>query len=106
MPTRRRALLIISALALLALASMALALMVGSINIPFHDVVAILFAAPDSMPAEVVLSLRLPRALSGFACGGLLALSGALLQVLQTRMTLPQGKAAKGDPSAAALSQM
>ncbi len=82
MPTRRRALLIISALALLALASMALALMVGSINIPFHDVVAILFAAPDSMPAEVVLSLRLPRALSGFACGGLLALSGALLQVL------------------------
>jgi hypothetical protein len=35
-----------------------------------------------------------------------LALLSALLQVLQTRMTLPQGKAAKGDPSAAAQSQM
>jgi YidC/Oxa1 family membrane protein insertase len=35
-----------------------------------------------------------------------LALVSALLQVLQTRMTLPQGKAAKGDPSAAAQSQM
>ena len=82
MPTRRRALLILTALAALALASMAAALMVGSINIPIREVVAILFAAPDSMPAEVVLSLRLPRALAGFACGGLLALAGALLQVL------------------------
>ena len=34
------------------------------------------------MLAEVVRSLRLPRALAGFACGGLLALAGALLQVL------------------------
>ena len=31
---------------------------------------------------EVVQKLRLPRALSGFACGGLLALAGALMQVL------------------------
>ena len=35
-----------------------------------------------------------------------LALVSALLQVLQTRMTLPKGGAAKGDPSAAAQSQM
>ena len=34
-----------------------------------------------------------------------LALISALLQVVQTRMTLPQGKAAKGDPAAAAQSQ-
>jgi YidC/Oxa1 family membrane protein insertase len=34
-----------------------------------------------------------------------LALISALLQVLQTRMTLPQGKAAKGDAAAAAQSQ-
>jgi iron complex transport system permease protein len=31
---------------------------------------------------DVVLQLRLPRALAGFACGGLLALAGALMQVL------------------------
>jgi iron complex transport system permease protein len=34
------------------------------------------------MAAEVVRQLRLPRALAAFACGGLLALAGALMQVL------------------------
>ena len=82
MPTRRRALLILAALFGLALLSIALALMVGSINIPIGDVVSTLFGADDSMASEVVRSLRLPRALAGFACGGLLALAGALLQVL------------------------
>lgn len=82
MPTRRRALLILAALALLALASMALALMVGSIHLPLSDVVHALFGDADGISGEVVRRLRLPRALAGFACGGLLALAGALLQVL------------------------
>lgn len=82
MPTRRRALLILAALALLALVSMALALIVGSINIPLIDVVDALFGDAAGVSGEVVRSLRLPRAVSGFACGGLLALAGALLQVL------------------------
>ena len=82
MPTRRRALLILAALALLAVASLSLALMVGSVHVPLGDVLPALFGAEDSMSAEVVRSLRLPRALAGFACGGLLALAGALLQVL------------------------
>jgi iron complex transport system permease protein len=34
------------------------------------------------MAVEVVRNLRLPRALAAFACGGLLALAGALMQVL------------------------
>ena len=82
MPTRRRALLILAALALLAVASLVLALMVGSVRVPFGDVLPALFGSKGSMSAEVVRSLRLPRALAGFACGGLLALAGALLQVL------------------------
>ena len=82
MPTRRRALLILAALAVLALASMALALMVGSIHLPLSDVVHALFGDADGISGEVVRRLRLPRALAGFACGGLLALAGALLQVL------------------------
>jgi iron complex transport system permease protein len=82
MPTRRRALLILAALAGLALASMALALMVGSISIPVSEVVSTLLGVDDTTAGEVVRSLRLPRALAGFACGGLLALAGALLQVL------------------------
>ena len=79
MPTRRRALLFLIALALLALASGALALAVGSVHVPLAEVFATLLGNGSN---EVVRSLRLPRALSGFACGGLLALSGALLQVL------------------------
>ena len=79
MPTRRRALLFLIALALLALASGALALTVGSVHVPLAEVFATLLGNGGN---EVVRSLRLPRALSGFACGGLLALSGALLQVL------------------------
>jgi iron complex transport system permease protein len=82
MPTRRRALLILAALAVLALVSMALALAAGSIAIPLRDVAGALLGDGDAVVGEVVRSLRLPRALSGFACGGLLALAGALLQVL------------------------
>lgn len=36
----------------------------------------------DPLTRELVLTLRLPRAAAGFAVGGLLALAGALLQVL------------------------
>ncbi|MFZ1446063.1 MAG: iron ABC transporter permease [Candidatus Dechloromonas phosphoritropha] len=81
MPTRRRAALILATLALLALASFWTALAVGSIPLAASDIVAALLgrAAPG---ADIVRELRLPRALAGFACGGLLALAGALMQVL------------------------
>ena len=82
MPTRRRATLILAALAVLALVSIALALMAGSIRVPLSEVCSALLGEPGSVAGEVVRSLRLPRALAGFACGGLLALAGALLQVL------------------------
>ena len=82
MPTRRRALLILIALAGLALASLTLALALGNVSVGFADVLAALFGRDDGMAAEVVRNLRLPRALAGLACGGLLAVSGALLQVL------------------------
>ena len=82
MPTRRRALLILAALAGLSQLSIALALMVGSIPISPLDVLATLVDHGGGTAGEVVRSLRLPRALTGFACGGLLALAGALLQVL------------------------
>ncbi|NMQ27970.1 iron ABC transporter permease [Candidatus Accumulibacter phosphatis] len=82
MPTRRRALLILAALAGLSQLSIALALMVGSISITPFEVLAALVDNGGGTAGEVVRSLRLPRALTGFACGGLLALAGALLQVL------------------------
>ncbi|MFW5396180.1 MAG: iron complex transport system permease protein [Candidatus Accumulibacter regalis] len=82
MPTRRRALLILAALAGLSQLSIVLALMVGSIAIGPLDVLATLLDGNGGVAGDVVRSLRLPRALTGFACGGLLALAGALLQVL------------------------
>lgn len=39
-------------------------------------------AGGDGLDREVVLALRLPRALAAFGCGALLALAGALLQAL------------------------
>lgn len=81
MPSSRRALLILTSLSLLAGLSIGLALSVGSLRIPLPDVLAAL-AGREVQGIDVVLELRLPRALAGFACGGLLALAGALMQVL------------------------
>ena len=80
MPDRRRAFLILAVLVLLALASFWAALAAGSIPVAAADVFALL--GQDAPGADIVRQLRLPRALAGFACGGLLALAGALMQVL------------------------
>ena len=81
MPTRRRAVLILAALLLLALASFWAALAAGSIPVAATDVLAAVLGQ-DAPGADIVRQLRLPRALAGFACGGLLALAGTLMQVL------------------------
>lgn len=77
----RRPLAILCALLLLAAASLLAALATGSLALAWRDVVAAL-GGQHNAAAEVVLQLRLPRALGAFACGGLLALAGALMQVL------------------------
>jgi iron complex transport system permease protein len=81
MPTRQRAFLILVSLCLLALASFGFALTVGSFKVAYADVFAALLGR-EGGGGDVVLQLRLPRAIAGFACGGLLALAGALMQVL------------------------
>lgn len=81
MPSSRRAFLILASLCLLVLASFGLALTVGSYKVSPAEVLAALLGQ-EGGAGDVVLQLRLPRALAGFACGGLLALAGALMQVL------------------------
>ena len=81
MPNHRRAFLILACLVLLALASFWAALAAGSIPVAATDILAALLGQ-DAPGADIVRQLRLPRALAGFACGGLLALAGALMQVL------------------------
>jgi iron complex transport system permease protein len=81
MPTRQRAFLILASLCLLAVASFGLALTVGSFKVSYREVLGALLGQ-EGGAGDVVLQLRLPRAIAGFACGGLLALAGALMQVL------------------------
>ena len=80
--SRRRAFIVLALLAVAAALSLLLSLAVGSVALAPHAVWAALFGEGDGMAVEVVRNLRLPRALSVFACGGLLALAGALMQVL------------------------
>jgi iron complex transport system permease protein len=80
-PSRSRVLLTLAILVALVLGSLVAALMSGSLNMGGRQILAALFGGAGGA-ADVVLQLRLPRALAAFACGGLLALAGALMQVL------------------------
>ena len=82
MPTRRRALYVLAALVGLALLSLVIALAAGSLPVSPADVYRALSGEHGGLAVEVIYGLRLPRALAAFACGGLLALAGALMQVL------------------------
>ena len=77
-----RAVSVWAILSLSALASLVVAVAAGSTSIPFADVLGALVSGESSSTAEVVRQLRLPRALAAFATGGLLAIAGALMQVL------------------------
>ena len=78
----RRALLIWLTLAGAALAAFALALATGSTRLPPLELLQALVSPDGSVAGEIVTRLRLPRALAAFSVGGLLALAGALMQVL------------------------
>ena len=65
-----------------ALCAVLVSLCAGSMAIEPRQVAAALLHGGDDTAARVVLDLRLPRVLSGFVVGGMLALAGALMQVL------------------------
>lgn len=77
-----RALRVWALLAVLAGMALLVALASGTALIDPLDVPRLLFSPDGSAAAEVLHSLRLPRALNALAVGGLLALAGALMQVL------------------------
>jgi iron complex transport system permease protein len=73
---------LLALLVVLSLLGLGGALLYGSVPIPAGEIMSIL-GGEDSGPLRaIVLELRLPRALAAFSVGGLLALAGALLQVL------------------------
>lgn len=65
-----------------ALASLFIALLFGTFPISSVQVFDSIFFPMPGIVQDVIWKLRLPRALAAFACGGLLATSGVLLQVL------------------------
>jgi iron complex transport system permease protein len=71
-----------AAFAAAAAASIFLALIAGPFPIPARVVLdSVLFPMPGVVH-DIIWNLRAPRALAAFACGGLLALAGTLLQAL------------------------
>jgi iron complex transport system permease protein len=79
---RTRAAPTLIALAAAGVASVVAALAIGSVRVPAHDLWSALTGTSDESYTAIVFDLRLPRALSAFATGALLALSGAILQAL------------------------
>ncbi len=74
---------ILVGLGILAIAAFVAALAIGAMHIPIGDVVATLIhGAGSSRDAEVILTLRLPRALLAVLVGSALSVSGASLQGL------------------------
>ena len=74
--------ILFAALLLATLAAFAMALSVGSADVALADVLrAVRGSAPEQVQS-LVGGLRLPRAMTAFAVGGLLAVAGVLMQVL------------------------
>lgn len=69
-------------LSLIAALSSGLGLASGSLPFPPTEIIRALLGQGDQTTIEIIWQLRLPRVLAAFACGGLLSLSGVLLQTL------------------------
>ncbi len=73
--------LVLIGLFLLSGASLLSALALGSVTVHWQDLWAVM-QGEQGLYRNLVVDLRLPRALTAFATGGMLALAGALMQVL------------------------
>ncbi|MGO1233920.1 MAG: iron chelate uptake ABC transporter family permease subunit, partial [Marinobacter sp.] len=82
MPVSRPLLKPLVVLVLVSLAAMVLSVGTGSVSIALGQVLAVILGEGSNLQQTLVLELRLPRTLSAFATGGLLAVAGALMQVL------------------------
>jgi len=67
---------------LASLVSIMISLSLGSVSISIHDLWHSLFSHTQTIQETIIIQMRLPRTLCAFITGGLLALSGALMQTL------------------------
>jgi iron complex transport system permease protein len=73
---------LLSTLVMITIAALCISLAFGSVHLPLRSVLSALGGGGDPLTRTLVLELRLPRSITAFATGGLLALAGALMQVL------------------------
>jgi len=94
-------------LSFLALGSLVLALCSGSGQAGFLDLLSLPGDSMDPATRDVLLKLRLPRALAAFGTGAALALAGVMMQVLlRNPLADPYILGSSGGAAVAALSAM
>ncbi|MBK6637296.1 MAG: iron ABC transporter permease [Rhodocyclaceae bacterium] len=82
MSTTRPTFSVLAIVTWLPLFSLALALATGSDGLSWSTTISALTGSGDPLQRDIILSLRLPRALAAFGCGALLALAGTVLQAI------------------------
>lgn len=84
-----------------------ISLLIGSVDISIKQLLHALWVRDDSLVSNVVFELRLPRTVVGFMVGAMLALAGALMQVLlRNPLAEPYVLGVSGGASAAVLIAM
>ena len=78
----QKQILLLSSLIIFSMASIVFSLLSGSIDIPATQLAKGIFSAESSLNSQVLQEIRVPRTLAAFVTGGLLALSGTIMQVL------------------------
>ena len=73
---------ILFSLVLLSFGSFIFAVSIGSLSLPFNEILLALKGGGSDITRTVIFDLRLPRAYVAFITGGLLSLAGMLMQVL------------------------
>lgn len=81
-PLHSRSAVLLAIFAALAVFSVAAGLFTGSVALSVNDIAGVMFRGQDGPARDILFAVRVPRVSAGFVCGGLLALAGALLQVL------------------------
>lgn len=104
---RRRPVALFACLIALVFGALLFAVAQGSAEVSFADVLRALAGNAEPRTHALVVELRLPRALSAFAVGGLLAVAGVLMQVLlRNPLAEPYILGTSGGAAVAALSAM
>lgn len=106
-PTRISTFRLLLFITLLALASLTLAMCIGSGKTGVQDFLDLLLGKADPAAQDVLLRLRLPRAFAAFGTGASLALAGVLMQVLlRNPLADPYILGTSGGAAVAALTAM